>query len=154
MQQHLSHLMHRHEHRLPVDTKKNDRDKPPPPPPAKERPAEGPLGANSAKAKRVKLHRAPSSFKALTDVLVAGRRLQHRSFAALEFKWVHKGIWNWMLTRGLAQPEPHAGSAAQQAIALEGAGVSEFAFVRLPGNHQVRAHVLIARGKRMEISSV
>ena len=85
MQQHMSHLMHRHEHRLPVDTKKNDRDKPPPPPPAKERPAEGPLGANSAKAKSVKLHRAPSSFKALTDVLVAGRRLQHRCFAALEF---------------------------------------------------------------------
>lgn len=90
--QHAVHLLHRHDHRMPVDTKKHHKDEAMQvlPPVLKERPPVLPeVAGNSQKAKRTKLHRAPSSLKALQDVLQAGRRLQHRCTSSL----VYRGIF-------------------------------------------------------------
>ena len=87
--QHAVHLLHRHDHRMPVDTKKNHKDEALQvlPPVLKERPPVLPeVAGNSQKAKRTKLHRRPSSFKALQDVLKAGRRLQHRCTSSLVYQ--------------------------------------------------------------------
>ena len=72
-----------------MDTKKHHKDEAMQvlPPVLKERPPVLPeVAGNSQKAKRTKLHRAPSSFKALQDVLQAGRRLQHRCTSSLTYR--------------------------------------------------------------------
>lgn len=82
MQHAAAHLLHRHEHKMPVDNKKKHdkegwslpsptRDLPPIPP------SSSPAG-NSDKAKQRKLHRSHNSYKALTDMLAAGRKIHHR----------------------------------------------------------------------------